>query len=79
MDAFFKIFSDLEEQTELMQDDYTSLVPAYLRWEAWAHPGRQGRLNRDALPELVNGDLLPALKELDLSALTGLPRARAAL
>ena len=78
---FFKIFSDLEEQTELMQDDYTSPVPAHLRWEAWADESRVGKdaPTGDALLELVNGDLFPALKELDLSALTGLPRARAAL
>ena len=33
---FYKIFSDLELQTELLQDDYTSPVPARLRWETWA-------------------------------------------
>ena len=78
---FFKIFSDLEEQTELMQDGYTSPVPAHLRWEAWADESLVGKdaPTGDSLLDLINTGLFPAFKELDLATLTGLPRARAAL
>ena len=78
---FLKIFSDLEEQTELMQDDYESPLPPQLRWEAWADESRIGKEAKtgDALLEFVNSELFPTLKNLDLSILNGLPRARAAL
>ena len=78
---FFKIFSDLEEQTELMQDDYESPLSPQLRWEAWADESRIGKEAKtgDALLEFINSELFPALKNLDLSILNGLPRARAAL
>lgn len=34
---FFKIFSDLEIETELEDDGYVSPVPPHLRWDAWAN------------------------------------------
>ena len=78
---FFKIFSDLEEQTELMQSGYTSPVPSHLRWEAWADAELVGKdaPTGDALLDLINTELFPTFKELDLATLEGLPRQRAAL
>ncbi|MDC3332044.1 type I restriction-modification system subunit M [Ilumatobacter sp.] len=78
---FFKIFSDLEEQTELMQDGYISPVPPHLRWEAWADEGLVGKdaPTGDALLDLINTELFSTFKELDLAPLRGLPRQRAAL
>ena len=34
---FFKIFSDLENETELEDDSYESPLPPHLRWDAWAN------------------------------------------
>ncbi|MFE0845718.1 N-6 DNA methylase [Streptomyces rochei] len=78
---FFKIYSDLEVQAELEHDDYTSPIPAHLRWEAWAD---ENILGKDAptgerLLDLVDNHLFPALKELDLDSLDGRTRERGAL
>ena len=78
---FFKIYSDLELQTELEDLSYVSPIPAQLRWEAWADDVALGKdaPTGDDLIELVEQGLFPALKNLDLDALSGSTRERAAL
>src|SRR3954465_7612559 len=78
---FFKIYSDLEIQTELEVDSYTSPTPAPLRWEAWADDTRLGKdaPTGDDLLDLVDNQLFPTLKELDLDVLDGQARERGAL
>jgi len=78
---FFKIYSDLELETELEDPSYISPVPKGLRWDDWAD---DQRLSKDAptgddLLSLVDDRLFPELKELDLEALTGVTRDRGAL
>ncbi|MFE0174906.1 N-6 DNA methylase [Streptomyces sp. NPDC059002] len=78
---FFKIYSDLEAQAELDDDDFVSPVPAHLRWEAWAD---EESLGKDAptgerLLALVDGQLFPTMKELDLDAMDDRTRQRGAL
>src|SRR4051812_43198483 len=78
---FFKIFSDLEVETELEDSSYASPVPSDLRWSSWAddlHLGPDAPTG-EALLHLVDNRLFPALKNLDLSGLTGKSRARGAL
>ena len=78
---FFKIYSDLELQTELEDPSYDSPIPVELRWEAWADDFALGKdaPTGDALIELIEQGLFPALKNLDLDALSGTTRERAAL
>ena len=78
---FFKIYSDLELQTELEDPSYDSPIPAGLRWEAWADDVALGKdaPTGDDLIELIEQGLFPALKNLDLDALSGTTRERAAL
>jgi type I restriction enzyme M protein len=78
---FFKIYSDLELETELEDPSYVSPVPKGLRWEDWADDQRLGKdaPTGDDLLSLVDGRLFPELKELDLEALTGVTRERGAL
>jgi type I restriction enzyme M protein len=79
---FYKIFSDLELQTELLQDDYTSPVPGRLRWETWADETSAGAGHvptGDELLELVDNDLFPSFADIDLNAIDGLARERAVL
>jgi type I restriction enzyme M protein len=78
---FFKIYSDLELQTELADPSYISPIPGPLRWEAWADGEALGKdaPTGDDLLQLIDGQLFPTLKELDLDALSGSTRARAAL
>jgi type I restriction enzyme M protein len=61
---FFKIFSDGEEELELMQDDYRSPIPERLRWKDWA-ADPEG-MTGDELLEFVNNDLFKTLKNLSL-------------
>jgi type I restriction enzyme M protein len=61
---FFKIFSDSEEELELMQDDYRSPIPDRLRWKNWAADAEG--MTGDELLEFVNNDLFKTLKNLSL-------------
>src|SRR4051812_48533958 len=78
---FFKIFSDLEIETELEDDDYESPIPGWLRWNAWANEDlADGHLPTGTdLLELIDQSLFPALKELNIASFTGKARPRAEL
>ena len=68
---FLKIFSDKDKELELIQDDYTSPIPAALHWDEWAADDEG--MTGDELLAFVDQTLFPALGELDLS--TGNRRA----
>lgn len=78
---FYKIYSDLELETELEDVAYTSPIPPDLRWEAWADEARLGANapTGDELLNLVDNKLFPALKELNVAEFTGKSRLRAEL
>ncbi len=57
---FLKIFDDREEELELLEDDYTSPLPAHLRWSAWAKDSEG--MTGDELADFVNLQLFPTLK-----------------
>lgn len=78
---FFKIFSDLEIETELEDDRYESPVPPHLRWNAWANEELIGTdaPTGDELLELIDGSLFPAFKDLNVALFTGKARPRAEL
>lgn len=78
---FFKIYSDLEMETELEDSRYVSPVPPRLRWDAWANEdlvGSRAPTGGDLL-DLVDNSLFPALKELNVANFTGKARQRAEL
>lgn len=62
---FLKIFSDKDEELELMDDSYRSPIPAELRWNAWA--GDDEGMTGDELLQFVDRKLFPTLSEIDLS------------
>lgn len=78
---FFKIFSDLEIETELEDDGYESPVPPHLRWNAWANEDilGPGAPTGEDLLELVDGSLFPIFKDLNVAQFTGKARQRAEL
>jgi type I restriction enzyme M protein len=61
---FFKIFSDGEEEMELMQENYRSPIPERLRWKNWA--ANPEGMTGDELLDFVNNDLFKTLKDLSL-------------
>ena len=60
---FLKLFSDKEQEYELIEDDYRSPIPERLRWESWAADDEG--ITGDALLDFINGDLFKTLKELE--------------
>jgi type I restriction enzyme M protein len=67
---FLKIFSDKDEELELMNDDYVSPIPQELRWrkekDNWA--GDDEGMTGDALLEFVDRKLFPTLRELSVTS-----------
>lgn len=78
---FFKIYSDLEVETELEDEFYNSPIPSHLRWGAWADEDNLGASapTGDDLLDLINNKLFPALKDLDVTEFVGKSRQRAGL
>ena len=62
---FLKIFSDKDKELELMDDNYTSPIPAALHWDEWA--GDDEGMTGDELLQFVDRQLFPTLSEIDLS------------
>lgn len=59
---FFKIFSDKDQELELLDDNYKSPIPAELHWENWA--GDDEGITGDELVEFVDRKLFPALRNI---------------
>ena len=63
---FLKIFSDKDKELELLDDNYTSPIPAELHWDEWA--GDDEGMTGDELLQFVDRKLFPTLSEIDLSS-----------
>ena len=65
---FRKIYDAKEEEWELINDDYTSIIPEKYKWRNWAVDNKDGQaLTGDALLSFVNNELFPALKSLEIT------------
>ena len=67
---FLKVYDSMEEDWELDDDDYESIIPEQLRWRNWAHSkdedGKEiASITGDALLDFVNNKLFPILKGRD--------------
>jgi len=78
---FFKIYSDLELEAHIEDEQYRSPIPDGLHWSEWADQDALGKdaPTGDALIHLVENQLFPAFKDLDLDVLTGKTRERGTL
>jgi len=59
---FLKIIDDQEEQLELTLSNYTSPIPADLRWRHWA--SNPEGITGEELANFINNSLFPTLKNL---------------
>lgn len=59
---FFKIFSDKDQELELLDDNYRSPIPTELHWENWA--GDDEGMTGEELVEFVDRKLFPALRNI---------------
>ncbi len=65
---FLKIYDAKEEEWELINDDYVSIIPDEYKWRNWAVDNKDGQaLTGDALLDFVNNMLFPALKKIEVS------------
>ncbi|WP_270097069.1 HsdM family class I SAM-dependent methyltransferase [Enterococcus faecium] len=68
---FLKIYDAKEETWELLNDNYTSIIPEGLKWRYWAVDRKDGEaLTGDALLDFVNNTLFPTLKNLEIDETT---------
>ena len=68
---FLKVYDAKEEEWELTENEYTSIIPEKFRWRNWAVDHKDGKaLTGDALLSFVNTELFPALKNIELDETT---------
>ena len=64
---FLKVYDTKEDDWELNEDNYVSIIPEDLRWRNWALPDENGvALTGDKLLDFVNNKLFPVLKGNDV-------------
>lgn len=65
---FLKIYDAKEEEWELVQDDYKSIIPDEMKWRNWAIDNNDGEaLTGDELLNFVNNKLFPTLSSLTIT------------
>lgn len=62
---FLKAYDAKEQEWELLDDNYSSLIPENCKWRVWAVEKRN-QLTGDELLDFVNNTLFPTLKELSI-------------
>lgn len=61
---FLRVYQQKQEEWELDDDNYVSIVPEECQWNSWA---KSSKLTGDALLDFVNNVLFKTLKNLDSS------------
>lgn len=73
---FLKVYDSKEQDWEMDDDDYTSIIPENCRWENWAKDDKSGKaMTGDALLNFVNNTLFPTLKTLPVDGATPIKKA----
>ncbi len=62
---FLKVFSDKEDELELVEDNYISPLPTEYHWNSWAS-NSEGDTGEKLL-KFVDDELFPALRNIDVS------------
>ena len=73
---FLKVYAAKEDDWEVEDDDYTSIIPDNCRWSNWAYDDKSGNaLTGDKLLDFVNNTLFPTLKNLDVDTETPIKKS----
>lgn len=65
---FLKVYDSKEQDWEMDDDDYVSIIPDEFRWANWAHDDKSGKVaTGDTLLDFVNNKLFPALKNITIT------------
>ena len=73
---FLKVYDAKEQDWEMDDEDYTSIIPDNCRWANWAHDDKTGSaMTGDTLLNFVNNTLFPTLKRLPVTTKTPIKKA----
>lgn len=73
---FLKVYDAKEDDWELNEKNYKSIIPEECRWRNWAVPDKNGHaMTGDKLLNFVNNTLFPTLKELPVNPKTPVKKA----
>ena len=73
---FLKVYDSKEDDWEINDEDYESIIPEDCRWRNWAKDDRSGAAKTgDNLLEFVNNTLFPTLKRLEVTPETPIKKA----
>lgn len=73
---FLKVYDAKEDDWELNEANYTSIIPDECRWRNWAQADDNGHaMTGDKLLDFVNNTLFPTLKELPVTPDTPVKKA----
>lgn len=73
---FLKVYDAKEQDWEVDEDDYVSIIPDNCRWSNWAHDDKSGNaMTGDTLLNFVNNNLFPTLKGLNITPETPIKHA----
>ena len=73
---FLKVYDAKEDDWEINEDDYVSIIPENCRWRNWAQADENGHaMTGDELLDFVNNTLFPTLKELSVTPETPVKKA----
>lgn len=73
---FLKVYDAKEDDWEINEDDYVSIIPDDCRWRNWAQADENGHaMTGDKLLDFVNNTLFPTLKELSVTPETPVKKA----
>lgn len=73
---FLKVYDTKEDDWELDEDNYVSIIPDNCRWRNWAKPDENGHaMTGEKLLDFVNNTLFPTLKELPVTPDTPIKKA----
>lgn len=73
---FLKVYDAKEDDWEIEEDEYQSIIPKNCRWRNWAYDDKTGKaLTADGLLEFVNNTLFPTLKKLTVAPDTPIKKA----
>ncbi len=73
---FLKVYDAKEDDWEINEDNYVSIIPEECRWRNWAQVDENGHaMTGDKLLNFVNNTLFPTLKELSVTPDTPVKKA----
>lgn len=72
---FLKVYDTKEQDWEMEDDNYKSIIPEQYRWSSWAHNEDGTAITGDELLDFVNNKLFPILKSLEINKETPIKKS----